>query len=133
MKSSGWNNGDIKDVVGREMKYCNTTTTANSWISIDFQKLQIKPTTYTLRHDNNGSDYLRNWSLYGSNNGTDWTTLKKHVNDESINGKGATFTWNVDNCHQFYHMFRIRTDGKNSQNQWHLLCSGFELYGHLTK
>ena len=42
----------------------------------------IKPTKYTLRHDNQPGAYLRYWNFEGSNNGNDWIIIKKHKNDQ---------------------------------------------------
>ena len=43
-----------------------------------------------------------------------------------------TFKWShtfLVSCTKFYTKFRIKQTGKNDDNHWRLLCSGFEIYG----
>ncbi len=92
----------------------------------------IRPTHYTLRHVSLDDDCcLTNWELKGSINGQDWTTIKTHTNDKSLNGKGSSHTWKIDGCNEFYSQFQIVMTGKNSCGNWYLCCSGFEMYGSM--
>eukprot|EP01083_Nonionella_stella_P042846 115638_1 len=119
--------------VGREPVRCLTKNTRNAWFSIDFGDAQIKPTHYTLRHYVSWKDYcLRSWELQGSRDGgKQWSTIRQHINDKSLAHKSASHTWPLDECNEFYSLFRIRITGKNSGRDWSICCSGFEIYGQL--
>eukprot|EP01083_Nonionella_stella_P025632 70606_1 len=125
----------IHHFVGREAARSMTNGEENAWFSIDFKGLQVKPTHYTLRHYISNDDYcLRNWDFEGSaDGGKEWTIIRQHTNDTSLQGKGASHTWKVDECNAFYSLFRIRMTGKDSGGfgSWSLCCSGFEIYGQL--
>ena len=64
--ASSWNKyaADMCNIVGRNEKVrCYTDNKPNSWITIEFINLKIKPTIYSLRA---GHVYhLRNWNLLG--------------------------------------------------------------------
>eukprot|EP01083_Nonionella_stella_P119376 356792_1 len=134
IKSSRWLDGNIEDVLSRTKaaSWCSSSSFTNAWLSIDFRaKKKIKPSHYTLRNDCGGF-YLRKWNFEGSNNGTDWTVLREHDNDTSLNSAYDTHTWAI-NVDQYYQMFRIFMTGEDSSNMyWYLSCSGFEIYGHLS-
>eukprot|EP01083_Nonionella_stella_P247071 857061_1 len=115
--------------VGRKAIRCLTADKKNAFFNVDFGTAVIRPTHYTLRNWNGGSYYLRDWEFQGSNNGQDWTTIKKHTNDKSLSGKGSSHTWKIEECNDFYSQFKIAMTGTNSYGSWCLCCSGFEIYG----
>eukprot|EP01083_Nonionella_stella_P309779 1098337_1 len=128
-----WNGGKAEQILGRvEQSFaCNSNAIENSWFSVDFgANVMVKPTHYTLRHDNNNDHFLRSWNFEGSNNGENWNILKQHDNDTSLNTAWGTHTWSVE-CDESYKMFRIHMMAKNTNENWHLLCAGFEIYGVL--
>eukprot|EP01083_Nonionella_stella_P095038 266732_1 len=134
IKSSGWEDGNIEDVLSRTkvMGDCGSSNTKHSWLSIDFgAKKKIKPSHYTLRHDGWNGGYLRKWHFEGSNDGINWNVLMEHHNDKNLNSPYATHTWAIDG-NGYYQMFRIFMTGINSTRQCYLSCSGFEIYGYLT-
>jgi len=124
--------------LGRETVRCVTEPKKNSWFMIDFLALKVIPTHYTMRHYASfDTECVRNWRIEASNdskNGYDgtWTLLMKHVNDTSINHKGATHTWQLP-AHavknQAFSQYRIFQFGVNSNQHHYLPLSGFELYG----
>eukprot|EP01083_Nonionella_stella_P270611 916511_1 len=127
-----WNSETIHHFVGRKAARCITKSIENAWFGVDFKGLQINPTHYTLRHYISFDHAcLRSWDFEGSTDGEEWITIQKHINDTSLQGKGSSHTWKVDHCDAFYSFFRIKMTGKNSDNSWHLCCSGFEIYGCL--
>eukprot|EP01083_Nonionella_stella_P303155 1048267_1 len=140
VKSSKWHPSyhPVEQILGRVEQpfYCYSDNIQNSWFSVDFgANVKIKPTHYTLRHGTGNSHYLRMWNFEGSNNGNnwnggDWNILKRHENDTSLNTAFGTQTWTVQ-CNESYQMFRIYMVGKNTDNDWTLMCSGFEIYGDL--
>eukprot|EP01084_Bolivina_argentea_P049372 90807_1 len=116
--------------VGRKAVRCLTDEKENAFFTVDFGAAVIRPTHYTLRHYITwNSVCLINWELQGSNDGQDWTTIKTHTNDTSLYGKGSSHTWKIEECNEFYSQFKIAMTGKNGDNNWHLCCSGFEMYG----
>jgi len=74
---------------------------------------------------------LRNWSLQGSNDGKNWTLLKKHVNDNTLNSNFGTASWPVKEATRNFRHFRVLQTGHNSSGNNFLSLSGFELYGEL--
>lgn len=91
----------------------------------------MRPTKYTLRHGGNyRADSLRNWDFQGSCNGNDWTLLRRHTNDCSLDAPFATNTWSIE-TDKAYRFFRILQTGHNSANHNFLVVSGIELYGDL--
>eukprot|EP01084_Bolivina_argentea_P035895 66456_1 len=95
--------------VGREAVRCLTEGgIENEFFAVDFGAAVIRPTHYTLRHYiTHDWNCLRNWELHGSNDGQDWTTIKRHTNDESLSGKGSSHTWEIEGCNEFYSQFKI--------------------------
>eukprot|EP01083_Nonionella_stella_P152455 488722_1 len=119
-----WNSETIHHFVGRKAARCITKSIENAWFGVDFKGLQINPTHYTLRHYVSNNCCLRSWDFEGSRDGgKEWITIKKHTNDRSLQGKGSSHTWEVDQCNEFYSLFRIRMTGKNSSGDWCLCCS----------
>ena len=92
--------------------------------------MKVKPTAYTLRHDDSGCFYLRHWNFEGSADGNNWDIIKQHRNDTSISQAKQSKTWTVDG-NKYYTMFRIHCTGYNSDGCYYISCHGFELYGHL--
>eukprot|EP01084_Bolivina_argentea_P110829 197829_1 len=84
--STKWNNGSKKDIVSRtSVGNSNTDSVVNGWIMIDFTKLTIKPTAYSLRASDINGHFLRTWNLEGSQDGNNWDIIKSHTNDTSLN------------------------------------------------
>jgi hypothetical protein len=104
-----------------------------SWFQIDLgEQRAVVPTYYTLRHGGNyKADSLRTWDFQGSVDGTNWTLLRRHVNDESLNEQFATHSWPIEGQTRAYRFFRILQTGHNSSNHNFLVLSGVELYGSL--
>eukprot|EP01084_Bolivina_argentea_P250941 420657_1 len=135
LQASKWKSDSesIANVIGRDAVRCLCDEDANGYIIIDFKTLKIKPTAYTLRHYISWDiEALRNWNFEGSNNGIDWTIIKQHKNDENLNKKGKSYTWKIrDDLNESFQMFRIQMTSENSNGNYYLCCSGFEIYGRL--
>eukprot|EP01083_Nonionella_stella_P287536 978778_1 len=140
--SSGMSSGTHNKFLDREATLENfTNNTANQWFCVDFgAKLRIKPTAYTLRKDTYNpvqsgnpkqAGYIRNWNFEGSNDGNDWTAIKQHTNDASLTAPKQSHTWTIADCTDSYQMFRIYLTAVDGAGWWHLMCQGFEIYGHL--
>jgi len=99
---------------------------------VDFRNLYVCPTRYTLKHyDSWDTECLRNWVLEASNDLKKFKTIIEHKQDKGLNGKGGTFTWELDTKGKRYRAFRIRQTGYNSNKHWYLACSGVEFYGEI--
>lgn len=70
------------------------------------------------------SDALRNWTLQGSNDGKNWSVLKRHVNDASLNAGYGSASWPITDCTKSYRHFRILQTGKNSNGNNFLCIAG---------
>jgi hypothetical protein len=108
-----------------------TKDVPSSWFAVDLLHFQVLPRAYALRHGGNyKADSLRTWDFQGSNDGRTWTVIRRHTNDESLNGPFATATFEVHTTQRF-RCFRILQTGHNSSNHNFLVLSGLELYGDL--
>merc|ERR1719240_1106104 len=104
----------------------------NAWFVVDLKGLKLQVTHYCYRGDyGGGGNHPRTWDLQGSNDGSQWTTLKSHHEDLSIltnaNGPKGYGSWQVQPA-GFFSKFRIFNQGTPN----HLCCSGIEFYGTLT-
>ena len=105
-----------------------------SWFSIDLgPSRSLRIDHYALRHGYSGVGLrLRSWQLQGSKDGTRWTTLDQHKDDDSLPAKGwCVAHWAVKGVKEEYQHFRIKQTGKNSGGGNVLSCAGIELYGKL--
>jgi hypothetical protein len=117
----------------------------NSWVSIDLgEGRSLIVNYYCLRHGNNTGRYrLLSWDFEGSNDGSEWTVLMVHKDDNSLpdstgvdaartGGEGfIVAAWEVEGVNQAYRHFRIRITGKSSSGTHHMCCAGIELWGRL--
>ena len=124
----------LSAAVGRELVRCVTTPVKNSWFVFELVDLCLSLTHYTLRHYNSwDTECLRHWVLEGGNESIQgpWEVIMSHVNDTALSKKGATHTWAVPPSSRRFRYFRLFQNGKNSNNNFYLPCSGLELYGTL--
>lgn len=124
----------VTDIVGNQVVRCVTKPNPNSWFCIDLINKQVMPTHYTLRHYSSWDvEAVRNWNFEGSNDGVEWTVLRKHVNDAGLNAKGAAHTWDLPEAKGSYRMFRIFQWGVNSNKHNYLALSGFDIFGTMSQ
>lgn len=145
-RSSGWPQWtpSPEDFVGRGVKDSSTDHVANSWMSVDLgstKSLQVNH--YCLRHgdgtgwpidERRGYWVLRHWHLQGSNDGLNWTTLREHINDSTMEDSAySEGNWEVNSSASRtpFRYFRIIQTGENSNGYDTLVCCGIELYGTL--
>jgi len=127
--------GKAEDAAGRQCVHCCTNNIPNSWYSFDLgENNSIIPNYYSLRHDNYPSYVLRSWNLEGSNDNMNWQILKEHRGDDSLQEiAGSSASWPLPNLKVPYRYLRVLQTGPNSSNSYHLILSGFEVYGTLQK
>ena len=132
--------GKDSDVLSRKTVNCWVHGKENNWFCIIFpDNIKITPNKYSLKHSSGGyNQVLRNWNIWGSNNGFSWHGLKCHKNDQSFitheYNAGASHTFPIDNCKIGYSRFRIKQTGTNGDwinGSLLLSMGGFEIYGHL--
>ena len=105
-----------------------------SWWAVDLGPGHaLECNYYTLRAD--GSyDFLRNWALQGSHDGTEWTDLRRHEDDRTFKLPGQYASWPVAGAAATvpYRYFRVFLLGPNSEAMHpHRMClSNLELYGN---
>jgi hypothetical protein len=118
---------------------------ANSSVSVDLRKgRSLVASGYCLRHGYcNGWFRLKSWDFEGSNDGSSYTVLRAHRNDNSLADQAfSVAAWKVEGVKQAYRYFRIRQTGNNSGTSYNgkydgnncdpaLCCAGIELYGML--
>ena len=86
-----------------------------SYVAFDFTEWEVLPYQYTLAHAwEYPHNYIRSWSLRGSEDNYKWDTLCKHVSDNSISeqNKVATFKLDPQENVKFYRYFMIRLEPK---------------------
>jgi hypothetical protein len=110
-------------------------------VSIDLGEGRSLVLNYYSLHHGNSAGYcrLQSWDFEGSNDGSKFTVLKAHKNDNSLPDRGfSVAAWEIKDAKQAYRYFRIRMTGKHSNEGWGshendycLFCFGIELYGML--
>merc|ERR1712005_20300 len=87
---------------------CTSNKISNSWWKFDFQSRKVSPTKYTLKHGYSKGYALKSWNLEGSNDNTNWTVLRAHVNDLSLaNSTSRTQTYDIPSHGGAYQYFRL--------------------------
>eukprot|EP01047_Picozoa_sp_COSAG01_P011117 COSAG01_NODE_485_length_16397_cov_48.193827_10_plen_594_part_00 len=112
-----------------------TQDKSNSWMAVDLgAERRLAVNHYALRHGGAGGNFvLRNWELQASQDGVEWTTLRRHDNDRTMEAKGYFVAqWAIEGLTTAYRHFRVHQHGRNWPGSEELLCNGIELYGALT-
>jgi len=70
--------------------------------------------------------------LTASNDNQEWVTLRRHKQEESLNGPFATASWDVE-PHEGgpWRYFRVVQTGHNASSHNFLAVSAIELFGEL--
>ena len=116
-------------------KHNYTKNEPNSWMSVNLRRSLVVD-HYCLRSAKSHSAWVRNWELQGSDNGSNWHTLKKHTDDRKLADTAfSTANWSVEAAGRAFSHFRILQTGQNSYggntNHHSLCCAGIEFYGTL--
>ncbi|GJQ09002.1 hypothetical protein GpartN1_g793.t1 [Galdieria partita] len=101
-----------------------------AWFSVDFgTKYELACSSYSLVHDGSESNFLRNWCLQGSKDGSWWSILREHMNDQSLQHPLQRSVWKIDNVmsQEFFRYFRIIARSHGSK----LNLGNLEFYGRL--
>eukprot|EP00744_Colponema_vietnamica_P011585 GILI01016294.1.p1 GENE.GILI01016294.1~~GILI01016294.1.p1 ORF type:complete len:596 (+),score=66.97 GILI01016294.1:186-1790(+) len=126
----------IKPYRDRFSNFFCTKDEPGQYIEVSFEQMSILPTGYSLSctHPINCGNFPRNWRLDASSDRVKWSTLLRHVNDESLNRYAPTWAWTLPREVQqssFYSHFRIVNEGPNAGTNDALCACSFEVYGKL--
>jgi hypothetical protein len=111
-----------------------TKNEENSWVSIDLgEGRSLIVNYYCLRHGGKkGYSRLQSWDFEGSNDGSEWTVLRVHKDDNSLPDQAfSVAAWKVEGVNKAYRHFRIRMTGEHPNGNHSLYCAGIELWGQL--
>jgi hypothetical protein len=100
----------------------------NQWLCYDFKNRKIRPTHYSI-HTYPGY-YLRSWIFEGSMDGSTWTELDRHTDDQTTNSNHPIGTFSISN-HSEYQFVRLRQTGVNVNGQHWLILYAMEMFGDL--
>eukprot|EP00127_Corallochytrium_limacisporum_P002485 Clim_evm42s128 gene=Clim_evmTU42s128 len=115
-------------------------------------KCSANVTHYALRHDSENAGFLRHWCFEASNDGQEWTLMREHRDDESVNYAGQTVVFRTHATlamkapssggspgsplslgatqpAAYFRMFRVRLLGPNNDGSFAIHCSTIELFG----
>lgn len=125
--------GNLAQLVSRNPGELWTKDVPSSWFCVDLgANRSVIPSHYELRHGRRfKSDCPRTWDLQGSTDGEDWTLLKRHTGDKTIDGPFESHVFALPDVDEAYRFFRVIQTGHNSSNHNFLALSGLELYGDL--
>eukprot|EP00927_Polykrikos_kofoidii_P034575 TRINITY_DN2930_c0_g1_i3.p1 TRINITY_DN2930_c0_g1~~TRINITY_DN2930_c0_g1_i3.p1 ORF type:complete len:1526 (-),score=225.95 TRINITY_DN2930_c0_g1_i3:256-4833(-) len=137
--SSTVGGGNLASIVSHVNSVFWSNDESDQWVAVDLgQHRKFRPTHYALRtvEKSATSQTPRNWQFQGSNDGKLWTTLRTHVNDESLKEGAACchFVWEIRAQSALglgFQHFRMYQDGPNVADKGHLAHGGMELYGTL--
>ena len=147
-------NGNYCDFVGRENVNLITENEENSFFGVDLGlDRNLIPTLYSIKNRDSSSNVLLSWNLQGSNDKIKFEILdsrtfldeKDHNKDKYrkyrnllkgnlLKEPGTTSTWGIskkirERFPNGFRYFILKQIGKNSDNNYNLAISGFELYG----
>merc|ERR1712083_686692 len=111
VSSSGWDEGSVEDMVATKACDSYSQFCVGAWASIEFvDEVMVEPTKYTLSHnsDQYGGFYLRSWVFEGSLDGVQWTLIREHSDDESLNMPGQSHSWDTPDIDEYFNHFRVR-------------------------
>jgi general stress protein 26 len=118
-----WQNGDIKD----------------GWFQVDFKDRRLVMTHYAIHNSVywvRDVDFLRTWTVEGSNDEKTWSVIDTRTNDETLHGKDkiqALFRCNGD-TKQAFRFIRLYQRGVSHNLSSHrFLISHFEVFGLLSE
>ncbi|KAK8845880.1 hypothetical protein M9Y10_020806 [Tritrichomonas musculus] len=122
-----------------DQHYYFSNSQPNTWLKYDFQKLKVRPNSYSIRsrHDDGQKGcHLRCWVIEGSNSGNedDWKILDTQSGITDLDDRNATYTFDIDpplGQNDFYRFLRIRQTGTNTAGSNYLAVSALEFFGSI--
>lgn len=106
---------------------------ASSWMGVNFKNYKIKPSYYSIRHDNEVGYYLRSWKLQGSNDtGSTWVDLDIRSNDTTISSPDGWGSFPVAAAGAFFRILRVISTGVDSSETNYFCIGELEFCGEVT-
>eukprot|EP01084_Bolivina_argentea_P308823 534093_1 len=119
-------------------KFAATVHRPSVYINIKLMNgIRFNISKYSIMHPSTlTTDFMRNWNLDASNDGTNWTTLSTHNNDTmprigpQKHGKCIKYScsWDVQSA-GYFSEYRLVSTGSNSSKEQSLVVGGIEFYG----
>jgi hypothetical protein len=85
----------------------------NQWLCYDFKDRKVRPTHYSI-HAQSSNHYLRSWIFEGSIDGSTWTELDCHSNDQTTNSNHPIGAFSISSDCK-YQCLRLGQTGVNAQ------------------
>ena len=148
--ASSLSKGQISDFVGRNLVNLRTENEENSFFGVDLgENRTLSPTAYSLRNRNSSTHVMLCWNLEASNDKIHFeildTRIFSNVENPQVHQRlerernllkepGCTSTWGIskkikEKFPDGFRYFLIKQIDKNSNGNYNLTNSGFELYG----
>ncbi|PRP85426.1 HECT domain containing 1 [Planoprotostelium fungivorum] len=157
-------NHRYSNIVGRHPFWArNVGDCPDTYYEIDLGENRLLcPQYYSMTYGNDGTGWEpRNWKILASNDRKEWTVLREHKDDNSLNGVFATAAWKIDarttksnkqrrfslpwkksldtssssqgtkTQHLGFRYFKLVQAGKNKSGYYTFFVCNFELYGKL--
>ena len=109
----------------------------NAFFCIKFPGQRITPTHYSLMsHSIASYHHLKSWVIEVSGDGNEWKEIDRRENDEHLNGKSKSYTYQIQKKQQTAVPYiRLRQIGEThygkGQKKLMLSCNCFEVFGVL--
>jgi hypothetical protein len=102
----------------------------NSWICFDFKEQKVALSHYTLKSVS-GRVCPMVWTMEGSDDGTNWTTLDERNTRVLTTGSVVETFECAQNRSKLFRYIRLRQTGKSGECSDFLLLANVELFGDL--
>lgn len=109
---------------------CLSNNLPNSYVGVNLKNYNLLINGYALQGNANEQQFIRNWKLQASNDGTTWTDIDSQANNTTISGYNWLYI-PIANQTIRYRYFRVYQTGLNSNNMDFLCIPELELYGNL--
>jgi hypothetical protein len=123
----------LKNVVDlRRVGHFGTHNTPNSWIGLEFKKVRIVPTHYSITTDHTGPGwtavYPRSWVVEIGDDGKDWTEVDRQSDSSLLDGPDRTVVFPIAKPKECCFV-RLRMTAPAKDGFHCLELKGFELHG----
>jgi hypothetical protein len=99
----------------------------NQWLCYHCKNRKVRLTRYSI-HADSSNHYLRSWIFEGSIDGSTWTELDRHTDDQTTNSSHPIGTFSVSNRCEFQFV-RLPQPGVNPYGNHSLDLSAMEIFG----
>lgn len=125
------NNANVERLVDRTANDAFATSNlASSWVAVDFRQRKLACNYYSVRARSYNANHPKGWSLQGSNDFINWTTLHSKTNNPLIANQWYSSP-TTSNQTTFYRFFRILQTQISTSGDDVLTLGELELYGML--